>query len=55
MRSIKKLKVLGSGFDLMTIGRRSYVRSVPGELNMDKNRVLELAQESTRGGCTSKV
>lgn len=43
-RSIKKLKCLGGGLDLVTIGSISYVRSVPGELNLDKNRALELAQ-----------
>lgn len=29
----------------MTIGARTYIRSVPGEFNMDKNRVMELAQQ----------
>lgn len=43
--AIKKLKVLGNGFDLVTLGDQLYVRSVPGELNTDKNRVLELAQD----------
>ncbi|MEW5316935.1 MAG: hypothetical protein WDW38_008274 [Sanguina aurantia] len=51
VRAIKKLKVLGGGFGIVIIGRTTYVRSVPGELNMDKNRVLELAQES--GGFVS--
>lgn len=36
--------MLGGGFDLVTIGGRAYVRSVPGELNLDKNRALEAAQ-----------
>lgn len=44
VRAIKKLRVLGNGFDLVTIGKSQYVRSVPGELNMDKNSVLEVAQ-----------
>lgn len=43
-RAIKKLKCLGGGLDLVTIGASSYIRSVPGELNLDKNRALELAQ-----------
>lgn len=42
--AIKKLKVLGNGFNLVTIGQQQLVRSVPGELNTDKNKVLELAQ-----------
>eukprot|EP00878_Enallax_costatus_P028308 GHUV01030568.1.p1 GENE.GHUV01030568.1~~GHUV01030568.1.p1 ORF type:complete len:198 (+),score=40.83 GHUV01030568.1:409-1002(+) len=44
IRAIKKLKVLGSGIDILVIGKSTYVRSVPGEFNMDKNRVIELAQ-----------
>eukprot|EP00879_Flechtneria_rotunda_P020502 GHRR01021571.1.p1 GENE.GHRR01021571.1~~GHRR01021571.1.p1 ORF type:complete len:247 (+),score=73.94 GHRR01021571.1:298-1038(+) len=44
IRAIKKLKVLGSGIDVISIGPRTYIRSAPGELNMDKNRVMELAQ-----------
>ncbi len=45
-RAIKKVKVLGSGlaFDIVVIGKRQYIRSVPGELNMDSNKILELAQ-----------
>lgn len=42
--AIKKLKVLGNGFGLVTIGHQELVRSVPGELNQDKNKVLEVAQ-----------
>eukprot|EP01026_Neomeris_dumetosa_P036706 TRINITY_DN29660_c0_g1_i2.p1 TRINITY_DN29660_c0_g1~~TRINITY_DN29660_c0_g1_i2.p1 ORF type:complete len:283 (-),score=27.57 TRINITY_DN29660_c0_g1_i2:239-970(-) len=45
IRAIKKLKVLGGGFDIVKIGDRSFVRSVPGELNLDKNKIIELAQE----------
>lgn len=45
-RAIKKLQVLGGGFGLVAVGRQQLVRSVPGELNMDKNKVLELAQEA---------
>lgn len=44
IRAIKKLRVLGGGFDLVNIGCRQYVRSVPGELNLDKNRALGVAQ-----------
>jgi len=44
-RSFKKLKCLGGGLDLVTIGKVAYVRSVPGELNLDKNKALELAQD----------
>jgi hypothetical protein len=34
----------------VTIGVRTYIRSVPGEFNMDKNKVMELAQQQ---GCIS--
>ncbi|GMH33069.1 hypothetical protein BSKO_00903 [Bryopsis sp. KO-2023] len=43
--SIKKQKVLGGGFNLITVGNRTLVRSVPGELNTDKNKILELAED----------
>eukprot|EP01023_Acetabularia_acetabulum_P015118 TRINITY_DN17334_c0_g1_i1.p1 TRINITY_DN17334_c0_g1~~TRINITY_DN17334_c0_g1_i1.p1 ORF type:complete len:215 (-),score=38.17 TRINITY_DN17334_c0_g1_i1:1-645(-) len=45
VRSIKKLGVLGGGFDIVKVGNRTFVRSVPGELNLDKNKIIELAQE----------
>jgi hypothetical protein len=38
------LQVLGGGIDIVTIGRGTYIRSVPGEFNTDKNKVMELAQ-----------
>jgi ESCRT-II complex subunit VPS22 len=50
-RAIKKLRCLGGGLDLVAIGRASYVRSVPGELNLDKNRALEIAQVGGMGTC----
>jgi hypothetical protein len=45
LRAIDKLKVLGSGFELIALGGGRYlVQSVPGELNMDHTRVLQLAE-----------
>ena len=35
------LQVLGNGFNLVTVGKQQLVRSVPGELNTDTNKVLE--------------
>ena len=47
VRAIKKLKVLGNGhFEIFNIGKMQYVRSVPGELNMDSSKILEVAQVS---------
>lgn len=44
IRAIKKLKVLGNGFDLVTLGKQQYVRSMPAEMNTDTTRLLEVAQ-----------
>ncbi|KAK8961791.1 hypothetical protein KSP40_PGU021976 [Platanthera guangdongensis] len=44
LRAISKLKVLGSGFEVISIGKKKLVRSVPTELNRDHNEILELAQ-----------
>ncbi|KAL3355734.1 hypothetical protein AABB24_016752 [Solanum stoloniferum] len=44
LRAISKLKVLGSGFEVITVGKKKLVRSVPTELNKDHNEILELAQ-----------
>lgn len=45
LRAIDKLKVLGNGFELIPLGSgRFLVQSVPGELNMDHTRVLQLAE-----------
>ena len=44
LRALRKLRALGGGIGVTAIGRATYVRSVPGELNPDKNRALALAQ-----------
>mmetsp|Transcript_12357 Transcript_12357/g.34703 ORF Transcript_12357/g.34703 Transcript_12357/m.34703 type:complete len:245 (+) Transcript_12357:396-1130(+) len=44
MRAVDKLKVLGSGFTISQVGSQRMLRSVPGELNKDHNKILELAQ-----------
>eukprot|EP00252_Welwitschia_mirabilis_P007804 TRINITY_DN1951_c0_g1_i2.p1 TRINITY_DN1951_c0_g1~~TRINITY_DN1951_c0_g1_i2.p1 ORF type:complete len:220 (-),score=45.92 TRINITY_DN1951_c0_g1_i2:299-958(-) len=46
MRAISKLKVLGNGFEVVSVGKKRFVRSVPVELNIDHNKILELAQAS---------
>lgn len=43
-RAIKKLHTLGSGFQIIPVGEKRIVQSVPGELNMDHTTVLQLAQ-----------
>lgn len=37
-------QVLGSGFEVITVGKRKLVRSVPTELKKDHNEILELSQ-----------
>ena len=49
--AISKIRVLGHGFELITVGRHTLVKSVPQELNTDKTHVLEFAQ---RTGYVSK-
>lgn len=44
LRAISKLKVLGSGFEVISVGKKKLIRSVPTELNKDHNEILELAQ-----------
>ncbi|GKU89180.1 hypothetical protein SLEP1_g3351 [Rubroshorea leprosula] len=44
LRAISKLKVMGSGFEVITAGKKKLVRSVPTELKKDHNEILELAQ-----------
>lgn len=44
LRAISKLKVLGNGFEVISLGKKKLVRSVPTELNKDHNEILELAQ-----------
>ncbi|KAL3081899.1 hypothetical protein niasHT_037077 [Heterodera trifolii] len=54
IRAVKKLKVLGHGFELIALGAdRFLVQSVPGELSMDDARVLQLAEET--GGQVSEA
>ena len=41
---LEPFQVLGSGFEVISVGKRKLVRSVPTELNKDQNAILELAQ-----------
>ncbi len=43
-RAIKKLHVLGTGFELIPLQGRQLVQSVPGELNTDHTMLLQSAQ-----------
>eukprot|EP01116_Phalansterium_solitarium_P007545 TRINITY_DN20286_c0_g1_i1.p2 TRINITY_DN20286_c0_g1~~TRINITY_DN20286_c0_g1_i1.p2 ORF type:complete len:248 (-),score=64.20 TRINITY_DN20286_c0_g1_i1:32-775(-) len=43
-RASKTLKVLGNGFQVITVGSQKMVQSVPCELNVDHTTVIVLAQ-----------
>ncbi|KAL9275679.1 Vacuolar protein sorting-associated protein 22 homolog 1-like protein [Drosera capensis] len=40
LRAISKLKVLGSGYEVFSVGKKKLVRSVPNELNKDHNEIF---------------
>eukprot|EP00842_Homolaphlyctis_polyrhiza_P005784 jgi/Hompol1/6206/HPOL_004876-RA len=44
IRSIKTLKPLGNGFDVISVGNRTMVQSVPRELNIDFSTAIKLAE-----------
>lgn len=48
VRAVEKLKVLGNGFRVVSVGPRQMVISVPCELNQDHTAVLVEAQRSGR-------
>ncbi|XP_050399457.1 vacuolar-sorting protein SNF8-like [Patella vulgata] len=45
-RAIRKLKILGSGFTVISMGSSALVQSVPGELSMDHTKILQQAQKN---------
>lgn len=44
LRAVKSLEPLGSGFSIVRVGSKQYIRSVPKELNTDQATVLEVIQ-----------
>lgn len=44
LRAVKSLEPLGSGFKIIAIGSRQFIRSIPKELNIDQSTVLEVLQ-----------
>lgn len=44
LRAVKSLEPLGSGFNIITIGSKQFIRSIPKELNTDQSTVLEVLQ-----------
>ena len=43
-RAVKSLSPLGSGFSIITVGKKDMIRSIPKELNTDQAAVLEAIQ-----------
>lgn len=44
LRAVGTLKPLGSSYSVIKVGNKSYIRSVPKELNTDQSAVLEAVQ-----------
>jgi ESCRT-II complex subunit VPS22 len=44
LRAVGTLKPLGSSYSVVKVGNKSYIRSVPRELNADQGAVLEAVQ-----------
>ncbi|RMJ24290.1 ELL complex subunit Eap30 [Aspergillus sp. HF37] len=44
LRAVKSLEPLASGFSILRVGRKLYIRSIPKELNTDQAIVLEAIQ-----------
>ncbi|KDO21430.1 hypothetical protein SPRG_12437 [Saprolegnia parasitica CBS 223.65] len=53
-RSVKKLKVLGEGFQVIELGAKTMIVTVPVELSQDHSAILLLAQE-TQGMVTTAL
>ncbi|KAI3632164.1 hypothetical protein MIR68_010000 [Amoeboaphelidium protococcarum] len=45
-RAIKTLKPFGNGFEIIRIGGRDFVQSVPREMQQDDRKVLDLASQN---------
>jgi ESCRT-II complex subunit VPS22 len=44
LRAVKSLEPLGSGFTILQVGSKQFIRSIPKELNTDQATVLEVIQ-----------
>lgn len=44
LRAVKSLEPLGSGFNVITIGSKQFIRSIPKELSTDQSKVLAVLQ-----------
>lgn len=46
LHAVKALEPLGSGFTIIPLGNKQFIRSIPKELNTDQSTVLEVLQIS---------
>jgi len=46
-RAVKKLKLLGDGFEVVRVGSRMMIQSLPRELSSDHTTVLLFAQDTS--------
>ncbi|XP_066954642.1 uncharacterized protein lsn isoform X2 [Macrobrachium rosenbergii] len=46
VRAVKKLRILGSGMEVVATGSSQFIYSIPGELSMDHTTVLQLAEKN---------
>lgn len=44
LHAVKSLQPLSSGFSILRVGKKQYIRSIPKELNTDQATVLEAIQ-----------
>ncbi|KAJ5895296.1 hypothetical protein N7495_006987 [Penicillium taxi] len=44
LRAVRSLEPLGSGFSIVHVGTKQFIRSIPKELNTDQSTVLEAIQ-----------
>jgi ESCRT-II complex subunit VPS22 len=54
-RAVKHLRELGEGFNILSVGSKKMLQSVPSELNNDHTTVLALAQEEERFYVTASL
>ncbi|KAK7083770.1 ESCRT-II subunit protein snf8 [Halocaridina rubra] len=45
VRAVKKLRILGSGMEVVATGSSQFIYSIPGELSMDHTTLLQLAEK----------
>lgn len=55
VRAVKKLRVLGSGLEVVATGSSQFIYSIPGELSMDHTALLQHVRLLATQFCSSIV